>query len=208
MLKPSGTSWSVRRLLASVLNEGSSGRCRRVLAQYENAYSQKERSRHGYKSHNSNFTDPTVCPDSLELVGSLHQSGIADRDCWGPQLPGSFRLLQLVAGNDLPKMLTLLPNDSSMTRSQRRYIRAAAPVIPSCEIDWLVCFVSTIPTEQSEIHIVVSNCSLGRRLAFTIPLHWSYVGQCIVVHVGTVRIEGSDRMVQPSLLWVRWRCVG
>lgn len=34
----------------------------------------------------------------------------------------AFRLLQLVAGNDLPKMLTLLPNGSSMTRSQRRYI--------------------------------------------------------------------------------------
>lgn len=36
----------------------------------------------------TNFTDPTDCPDSLELVGSLHQNGIGDRDCWGPQLPG------------------------------------------------------------------------------------------------------------------------
>lgn len=36
----------------------------------------------------TNFTDPTHCPDSLELVGSLHQNGIGNRDCWGPQLPG------------------------------------------------------------------------------------------------------------------------
>jgi|SRR6478735_8252096 len=119
--------------------------------------------------------------------------------------------------------------------------RAAAPVIPSCEIGTFL--ITRTPSRRWKLqhgflfmlrhrccaaedeigqyvlyrrsrqnNVKYTSLSVTVLLAgdwlFSIPLHWSYVGQCIVVHVGTVRIEGSDRMVQPSLLWVRWRCVG